>query len=63
MEKQYVVRVDRRDGQYPVRVFGPSTLKDCAAFVKGWYEGFNLDGVDIIPEMALYRLYIEEVLL
>lgn len=63
MEKQYVVRLDRRDGQYPETVFGPTSLKDSAAFVKGWYEGFNLDSVEIIPEMALYRIYIVEVVL
>lgn len=61
MEKQYVVRMDRRDGQYPETIFGPTCLKDCAAFVKGWYTGVNLDSLEIIPEMALYRIYIVEV--
>ena len=61
MEKKYVVKLDRCDGQEPEIAFCPSTIKDCAAFVKGWYEGFNLDIVEFIPEMALYRLYIEEV--
>lgn len=60
MEKQYVVRLDQRDGQSPETAYGPTSLKDCVAFVKGWYEGFNLYSVEIVPEMALYRLYIEE---
>lgn len=63
MDKQYVVRLDRRDGQVPETIFGPTSLKDCAAFVKGWYKGFNLDSLEIIPEMALFRLYVEEVVL
>lgn len=63
MDKQYVVRLDRRDGQVPETIFGPTCLKDCAAFVKGWYKGFNLDSLEIIPEMALFRLYVVEVVL
>ena len=61
MEKQYVVRMDRRDGQYPETVFGPTCLRDCAGFVKGWYKGLNLDALEIIPQMALFRIYIVEV--
>lgn len=63
MKEQYVVRLDRRDGQDPETIFGPTSLKDSAAFVKGWYKGFNLDSLDIVPEMALFRLYIEEVVI
>ena len=63
MKEQYVVRLDRRDGQEPETIFGPTCLRDCAGFIKGWYKGFNLDSLEIIPAMALFRLYIEEVVL
>lgn len=61
MEKQYVVRMDRRNGQYPETIFGPTCLTDCAGFVKGWYQGFNLDALEFVPELAIFRIYIEEV--
>ena len=61
MEKQYVVRMDRSDGQYPETVFGPTCLRDCAFFVKGWYEELNLDALETVPEIALFRIYIVEV--
>lgn len=61
MEQQYVVRMDRRDGQYPETIFGPTCLRDCAVFVKGWYKGLNLDALEIVPQMALFRIYIVEV--
>lgn len=60
-DSQYVVRIDKRDGKYPEIVFGPTCLKDCAGFVKGWYQGLNLDALEFVPELALFRIYIEEV--
>ena len=63
MDEQYVVKLDRRDGHEPETIFGPACLKHCAAFVKGWYEAFNLESLESVPEMALFRLYVEEVVL
>lgn len=63
MDKQYVVKCDRRDGHDPETIFGPACLKHCAGFVKGWYEALYLVSLEIIPEMALYRIYVEEVVL
>lgn len=62
-DNQYVVRMDRRDGKSPATIFGPACLRDCAGYVKGWYQGFDLDALEIAPELAIFRLYIEEVVL
>ena len=61
MEKQYVVRLDKRDGKSPETVFGPACLRDCTCFVQGWWNGFKVEELILAPELCLWRIFIEEV--
>ena len=61
MEKQYVVKLDRCDGKDPEIVCDPTSLRACVCFVQGWWGGVKDGEVILVPELFLWRIYIEEV--
>lgn len=63
LEENYVVRIDKHDGNAPETVEGPTTLWGCILFLKGWWGGFTYEEMILVPELSLWSIYIEEVVL